>query len=72
MPKANSEQGLDPRPFSNCRQADARLIGRAWTGRQDEPVIFADLNLLERFGIVSQDFALGTEFPEILYQIIGK
>ena len=35
-------------------------------------MVFVNGDLPEGFRIISQDFALGSEFAEVLYQIVGK
>ena len=70
--EADSEKRFFPRPFEHRGQTDACPVGITGTGREYEPPVFVYGDLPEVFRIISQDLELGSEFTEVLYQVIGK
>jgi hypothetical protein len=72
MPEANAENGNFAGEMANQIDADACILGRAGSGRDYDVLgrqLFdsSDGNL-----VVTANFDLGSEFPKILDQVVGK
>ena len=71
-PRQTPKSGFFPAHSSTAGKLTPARSGSQGPGGKHEPMVFVYGDLPEGFRIISQDFALRSEFAEVLYQIVGK
>ena len=72
MSQANTEDGHFPGEMTDQSDADAGVLRRARAGRDHDALRLHGFDIGNRELIVSANFDLGTEFSEVLNQVVGK
>ena len=72
MTEADSEQGNFAGEMANQIDADAGVLGRAGTGRNQDTIGVERSDLADREFIVTAYLDLGAELPQILDEVVGE
>ena len=80
VPEADAEDGdalvraraVETAEAADGGEADPRLVGRAGTRREDQPLGLAALEVVDAHGIVAKDLHVGAELAEPLHEVVGE
>jgi hypothetical protein len=72
VPEAHAEHRSHAGERLDRGVREPRVVRRAGTGRDDEPVGQVGEQLIDGEGIVADDLDLGAELRELLHQVVGE